>query len=43
MLNALAFMQKCLTVLLCFFCFKVEVEKKWIETESQRQSGCMTQ
>uniref|UniRef100_A0A3Q1J0T9 Uncharacterized protein n=1 Tax=Anabas testudineus TaxID=64144 RepID=A0A3Q1J0T9_ANATE len=23
--------------------FQVEVEKKWIETESQRQSGCMTQ
>ncbi|XP_061601460.1 stonin-1 [Cololabis saira] len=23
--------------------FQVEVEKKWIETESQKQSGCMTQ
>ncbi|MEQ2177930.1 hypothetical protein GOODEAATRI_008834, partial [Goodea atripinnis] len=22
---------------------QVEVEKKWIETDSQRQSGCMTQ
>jgi len=26
-----------------WFYFQVEVEKKWIETESQKQSGCMTQ
>lgn len=30
-------------VIVVFVLLKVEVEKKWIETESQRQSGCMTQ
>lgn len=34
--------QKHLTSWTRYHC-QVEVEKKWIETESQRQSGCMTQ
>lgn len=34
--------QKHVTTWTRYHC-QVEVEKKWIETESQRQSGCMTQ
>ncbi|XP_029377772.1 stonin-1 isoform X2 [Echeneis naucrates] len=34
--------QKHLTSWTRYHC-QVEVEKKWVETESQRQSGCMTQ